>query len=543
MSRPGKSMPTRTVERHILADLAKYFPSNLLPGAGYLVGVLVFTRAFSPGAYGWYVLAAAVASPAVGLLTQWMLRPAMRYYAEYQTHGGASTYTEALTTAVAFMCVAVLVLSAVAGVILWMSGWLQNHMVLGTGEFLFVLGSVPNAIALGVMRSSLKAGVFFRLAVVAEIMAIGFPLFMIFEVSHDIGWLAWGQALSVLVVLPYALRSTGITPRQIRFRFYAGHREVFGRFIRYGAPMVIWFVGANLLSVEARYVLQLFRGQRELGIYGANFDLMVAIATILNGTIVLGFGPALFHHWAQGRKAEVIRAISDATDLYLLLGIGFVGGVLVVGPSVEQVVVGPHFRLGAEFLVPAALAMVFFGMGLIGHKCLELGEGTAAMASSAIWAGIVNLVLNLLLVPSYGYMASVYVACVCYGLYSAFIWLQARALSVEHSRGGTLSFLVGRELLPGRFRSQTISIGGATNGKPPPAAVPWVIHLSGVGRALVAGVLAAAVGLLALAHAPDSTAVRLVIGASVYSVVWLIVATGFGGLRTLWRNPAAASLA
>jgi len=520
------------VERNILADLTKYFPSNLLPGAGYLVGIFVFTRWFVPASYGWLVLASAAVTPVIGLSTQWILRPAMRYYAEYQRAGQGVAYTAALASFTAWMCLLAVLASALAAIPLALSGWLSAHAVLASGEFAFVIGSVPNTVALSVLRSGLRAGMFFALSAIAEVVAIGFPLLMVRTVSHDIGWLAWGQALAVLVVLPYVLRTTGLTPGSIRIRFTQTQREVLIRFVRYGGPMAVWYVGASLLTVEGRYVLQLFRGSRDLAVYGVNFDFITAVAAVLNGTIVLGFGPALFHHWAQGGRAEVTRAISDATDLYLMLGLAFVGGVLVVGPYVESVLIGPKYRVGVEFLVPAAVAMVFFGLSLIGHKCLELGEGTGAIASSAIWAGLLNLALNLVFVPFYGYEASVCVAAVSYGLYTAFIWLQARSLAASpNSTRSVWGFPLGRGVVPGALKGRTIVLGAgvmAEQGPSTGATVPWVFRMSGLGRALVAAAVSSYAGLAILRTVDGGPLEKLVVGVGAYVIVWAMACGALG---------------
>ncbi|HEV3310623.1 MAG TPA: lipopolysaccharide biosynthesis protein, partial [Chloroflexota bacterium] len=400
--------------------------SNLIPGAGYLVRVFVFTRTFERGPFGLYVLSMAIAAPTIGLLTQWILRPSMRFYAEYQGLGKGDMYREVLASLNLRLMLLVMLIGAATAIPLWASGWLGGHAVLASGVFVFVLGSVPATNALAVVRSSLRPGSFFGVTVLAEIVSIGVPLVFVFTVSRDIGWLAWGQALAVWIALPYTLVLTGITPSAARLRLSPEARRIILRFARYGTPMVLWWAGANLLSLEDRYVLEAFRGSSEVAVYGVNYDFISAASTLLNGTLVLGFGPVLYHHWAQGRRSEVAKAIGRTTDLYFFLGLGFIGGVIAVGPAIETFLMGANFRAGLPLLVPVAAGTVFFGLSVIGHKTLELGEGMFAMATGAIIAGAVNLALNLALVPRYGYIASADASACCYALYAALIWWQSR---------------------------------------------------------------------------------------------------------------------
>lgn len=430
-SPPASTLPAAeetgsAVVRNIVAEVLRYLPANLVPGVGYLIGVIVFTRAFAAPAYGWYLLSMAIAAPLVSLLTQWIIRPAMRFYAEYRAAGGREAYAETVGSLTAWSMGAVVVLGAIAAVPLAAGGWIQAHALLAVGVFAFLLGSVPSNILLGVVRADLRSAAYLILVVAAEVGAIGLPLVAVFAVSRDIGWLAWGQAAGIWITVPYGVMVAGIRRDAIRFQLSPAARSAAIRFFHYGLPMVIWLVGANLLAVEDRYVLQVFRGSREVALYGVNYDFVLALATALNGAIVLGFGPAVFHHWAAGRRDEVARAISRTTDLYLLLGLGFVGGMVTVGPAVESVVIGAQYRVGLEFLLPVAMGMIFFGLGLIGHRCLELGEGTRAMATSAIWAGLANLLLNLVLVPPFGYLASAWATAVSYLLYVVLIGRQSR---------------------------------------------------------------------------------------------------------------------
>jgi O-antigen/teichoic acid export membrane protein len=410
----------------VLRDITRYLPAAVIPYLVAPVTTAVFTRTFLPASYGVYALAIAIAAPTADALTTWIIQPTARYYAEYHLTDRTNLYEEAVSTATAALTT---LAAMVGGAILagaWAAGWLGDYGALWAGALAFMVTRIPWAIGLQILRSSLQPNKYLAAALSNAFLLAAIPLFLVLEVSRDIAWLAWGLAAAQVFVLPYVLWGAGLSPGAVNIRLDETLVRVLKRFAAYGIPMSVWWLGSTFLSVEDRYVIAAFRGAAEVATYSVNYQLVNGLTSLLNGPILLGFGPVLYSYWSRGLRDEVERAIAQMTSLYTLLIFCFLGGVVVVGPAAAALVIGPHFRVGVAVLLPLAVGMAFYGVALLGHSTLVLGEGTRAMATSAVVAAGLNLILNLALVPFYGYAAAAYSTAVAYAVYAGFIWWQSK---------------------------------------------------------------------------------------------------------------------
>lgn len=424
--------PRESAIGRIVRDMTRYLPSAVIP---YLIApatAAVYTRVFLRVPFGVYALAIVLAGPISDGLSTWIVQPTARYYAEFKQQGRGHEYEEVVSVAAATMSLLALVVGGAAFTTLWLTGALGSYAFLWLGALVYCVTRIPWSIGLQAVRSSLQPNTYLVAVLANAILAAAIPLTLIFLVSRNVQWLMWGLTVAQIVVLPYVLAAAKIKPWSIRLKLDAVLADVLKRFAAYGLPMTVWWVGSTVLSVEDRYVIAAFRGASQVATYSVNYQLINGLTSLLNGPILLGFGPVLYSYWSRGLRDDVQRAILQMTSLYLLLIMCFVGGVVVVGPAAADLVIGPRFRVGLPLLLPLAVGMSFYGIALIGHSTVVLGEGNGAMATSAIVAGVLNLALNLALVPFYGYIAAAYSTAIAYGVYALFIWWQSKSFIRWH---------------------------------------------------------------------------------------------------------------
>jgi O-antigen/teichoic acid export membrane protein len=106
--------------------------------------------------------------------------------------------------------------------------------------------------------------------------------------------------------------------------------------------------------------------------------------------------------------------------------------LLVVGPTLlfakdlARILLGPEFREG-YLVMPIALGgIALWQLGLYLHKPFEFYERTGIMLGLAALAVTVSLVLNILLIPRFGYMAAAWNTVAAYGVYAGLTGALAR---------------------------------------------------------------------------------------------------------------------
>lgn len=412
--------------RRFLHDTRNYLPAAVLPALFVVTGSYIFTRLFTPSEYGVYSTTLALVGPINVLLTNWATRPANRFYAEYRYEGEGSFYYQLILQLSLLLALVAFLASGVFILILYLTSSAFEQPLILLGACLVVIANALTAVPLSVLPASLNSKAYSRSLVVLAFLNLLISLFLVHFVSHNVGWLLWGQAVAAILLAPYIYQQAGIRlHNHLRFASTAS-LTVLRRFWTYGNPMMFWFLAITLLEVGDRYVIRWFEGNSDVGVYSVNYMFVAALSGFLIGPISWAAGPIIYQKWVINLLDDLELVISNMTTIYLALGFMLLGATISLGKPTVQLLTGAEFHEGVEILVPVMVGQLFLGAATIGNKGLELHENTRLLMWDAIIAAAVNIVLNLLLVPHWGYRAAAYTTLISYGVYALVIWVQSR---------------------------------------------------------------------------------------------------------------------
>lgn len=406
--------------RHFVQDTLRYLPARVIPAATAFISVSIFTRMFTPEAYGIYSLVISIVGPSVIILTEWTAQPTGRFFSEYERQGNLPTYRSTLGT---FLIVIGLA-ACIAGIAIaiWIGRAWGLSMGLAAGSLLFVQS--VSSLLTPILPASLDPWFYRFLEVTRALLKLLFPLSLIVLLGSRPALLVWGMALGFAVLLPLLFRRVSKKLGGLQCAFHITPDMY--RFARYGLPLMVWSLAAQLLNVGDRYVLQAFRGCSEVGIYSANYSVAAGVTGLLSAPVTMAAFPIIMYMWAEGNRESIRTTMASMTEWYLLFGIGILGGTLVAGQDLISLVFGQAFREGYTVLVPVVAGQILWNASMLGHKGMELTENTVVMLKWACIAAVVNFILNILLVPQYGYLAAAYTTLFSYGLYAFFIWRSSK---------------------------------------------------------------------------------------------------------------------
>lgn len=409
--------------RRFVKDSIGYAPTSLLPAVFSLFAIYYFTRLFLPDTYGLYSLALAVVAPLSTLAAEWIAQPAARYYAEYQATLQLDSYYRGLifvlaliTGLIGLICLGVWAVVSIfqfdisdEGLLLASMAWLVLQPIYLVGVRILPVHFKNKAYVVAVVGS---AG-----------LSTFSAIFLVHFVSQEIRWLMWGAAGSLLLLIPYIYWQFNL-PAFLKSPI--GIEGTVKMFWRYGSPFIFWFLATSLLSLSDRYVIQWFHGSAEVGIYSVNYGLIAQSIGLVNLPFMIAIFPVLTQQWAQKDYSGSQATLRRMTDLYGMLGIGLVGGTAVIGRPLVELLVGEAYWEGAAILVPVAAGLTVYGGAVIGQKSLELTERTRWMSVLALAAALANLILNVIFVPSFGFIAAAYTTLVSYFIYTLLIWWKSQ---------------------------------------------------------------------------------------------------------------------
>ncbi len=409
-----------------MRDSLAYLPAAVVPALLALVGSAVFTRLFPPASYGVFQLMGAITGPILSITAQPAAQVANRYRAEFDIGDRLDQYRQAVSW-FTVVTVGAMVVLAVLALLLWplVHSRSVSELVL-SGALAGLLASLVYNILTPALMASIQVRSFRAVTIASEALALVLPVLLVVGLGHNVAWLLWGNALAVIAVLPWLVRHADVLRRPRRLDREA--TATVKRFFAYGTPMALWFFGSSMLNTGDRYVIQAFSGAAAVGLYGANYALVKRGLGLLSEPLLNATGPRLLRQWAAGDRTGVRLTMKRITSLYLMLGCAMVGLIAAIGRPLVSLILARAFLPGAAILVPVTAGSVIWGASRIGHKSIEFVEKTHLMVGDVLAAVAVNMALNILLVPRYGYVAAAYNTLAGFFVYTGLIWWQARAL-------------------------------------------------------------------------------------------------------------------
>lgn len=275
-----------------------------------------------------------------------------------------------------------------------------------------LIAGVP--LALGVLTSSLTAVLLADLrgarVAFADVLGRAAALAAVATVAAlDLGFYAVvstagiGAAVTLGVTGRVARNAIGGRPR--------ADPEVARKLLVAAAP-----VGAALALNEAYFradalIISLSRSYEELGHYSLAWRVSELVA-VFPGVLLVSVFPILSRYLAEG-DARLRPALQAAFDVLCLLGLGLAVGGAVVAGELARTLGGDGFAEAAAplriLLCAAALGCV---NGLLGNALIARG-----LQMAALWLNVgaltLNVVANVVLVPSHGILAAAWTAVAC----------------------------------------------------------------------------------------------------------------------------------
>lgn len=413
----------------ILRDALKYVPGKIGPSLMAVVGTMIFTRLFVPRQYGVLVLINIIVGMYTVVISQLVGQPMGRFILDYSADGRMKLYNRVLSLMLEIIVLLTVVIGSIV-MILWLFlppvGNLSLALVIGaiTGALFQVVESVLRPI-FPVKRDFASYTLYHA---VLSLLTVTVPLGLILFFGRNIIWMVWGGTVAMTIMIGPLLHMTG---RHVNLGFVwhitTEEREILMRFVKYGLPMGIWFLGASLLESSDRYIIAIYYGTAQVAIYSSSYNIALQSFALLSGPLMTAIWPRILQKWADTREIEKVRVeMQHATTLYFAVGIGLIGGAIAVRNLVDRLFLGKSFYAGHVIIVPVMIGSVFWGAAIVGHKSMEIFERNDLLVKSVVFITIINIVLNLIFVPLYGWVAAAYSTLVSYVIYTTIIWWQAR---------------------------------------------------------------------------------------------------------------------
>lgn len=393
-----------------LKDMVKYLPAQVVPGLVGLVSIPIVTRLFPPADYGNYSLATATVM-ILSTLFGWLPTAVIRYYPAYERQGRLGAFNATVVRLAVVTLAGLIVVYYTPLLVLRVRIPAGLWRLLMVGGALFVVTSLFNLLQY-FLRSQRHVGRFSAFAVWYSVVGFGLGIALVLLLNVGIEGLLVGAVLSIVLALPLLWRQA--LGRE-RIRLVGAIDPPTARAVfAYGAPLVVSNLAVWILSLSDRYVIGLFRDTAEVGVYSLSYNVADKSLMLLVSLFLLAWGPIGMRIWETQGEPQSRRFVTEATRLYLVLSVPLVVGLSVLSRLVVGIMAGDEYAGGYRIMPYVLSGVVLLGIEQRYQSGLLFHKKTGFITLSATAAGVLNLFLNLLFIPKYGYFAAAVTTLVSY---------------------------------------------------------------------------------------------------------------------------------
>jgi len=396
--------------RNFVKDLLKYLPAQIVPALVGLIAIPIVTRLFPPADYGNYVLVIATVSVLTAIVG-WLSMSIIRFYPACERDGRLQ---ELYGTVIKWLLISVITLTAIfSGIISAARTKLgdQLYYLMLIGTLVFVLSATFYTLQ-HFLRAKRRIGWYSFFSIWQSVARLGIGIALVITLGFGIDGLLWGAVLSSAIAIPLLWKSAiGKIPWK-----KGSSVELAKEMAKYGFPLVVGNLAAWILSLSDRYILEFFRGAHEVGIYSASYAISEKSILLLASLFMLASGPIGMNIWEKEGEKKSKEFVNKLTRYYLLICLPAVVGLSVLARPVIDVLTAPEYYQGFRIVPLVALGGFFLGLQQRFQAGLAFHKRTNLIMIGIIASGLLNLGLNFLLVPRYGYMAAAVTTVISYAV-------------------------------------------------------------------------------------------------------------------------------
>ena len=428
-------MKERLIE--IGKDSSWYLASNVAVAAIGFFAIPILTRIFPPSDYGIFSLvntAIALGSP---ILYAWLASSIIRFYPEHEDRGELDVfYSTVLNLTPYYLLFFLGIMLPVAAFALPLG---EYRLLVCLGIAVFGLSVVSN-IASSLMRARQMAWEFAALTVFVTfcryIVGAGIAVWL----GQGVNGPFWGWLGALVIAIPIELivLKTG--------RYYnrkKSSRTLQKALFSFGFVLVFVTFLSEVLSAADRYMLQAFKGSYQVGLYSMVYTLVTNSLGIIYTFIALAAAPVVTKVYEREGEQRAVSLLGKITRYYLMLLVPAMVGIVVLRDPITRVVTSSKYVPAEPAYLPIAAGIVFFYISWIPAHAFMLKKRTKQTIIPMAIATATNIVLNILMIPRYGFTGAAWATFVSYLAYMVIlIAMSLKLMRWEFPWKGTLKICV-----------------------------------------------------------------------------------------------------
>jgi O-antigen/teichoic acid export membrane protein len=417
-----------------MADLKKagkevslYSLTRIIPMALGFISLPIFTRIFTPEQYGMMALAQNTANYIATFGLAWLGSSYLRFYLSYKKKDEEnklnSTYLISLIVILVILVTSYLLFFFLTSSLDIFEKELLKLFYLAS--LLLVFNALLNFFQT-YFRTVRMVKSYTVTSISNDLLTLLAALFFVVVFNMGPAGVIIGSSIVSIVITLIISLILFKKKMQIRLKYF--DKKILSEAFRYGAPLIFAGFSGWILRYSDRYIIAATRDATEVGLYSVAYNLSDKTIMMVLGAITLATTPILIETWEKEGKKETERVLRAFSKYLYMLLLPSTAGLIVIAPRLMGFFIGRDFQQGLLAMQIVAAGVFFYGLYQFAFTGLYVEKKTIQIAINLLVIGIINMVLNLVFIPRYGYNVAAITTVISYLLIFLASYFQTRKI-------------------------------------------------------------------------------------------------------------------
>lgn len=407
VNRPANELDLVVTTTEIRKDLLRYFPAKVIPPLISILTVIIYARILTPGDLGRYIIVYSSAVMVATALASLWGSSGIRLLPTDKRERGEFYSTLALLS----LCTAAVLVGLGYLIFIFSRGFIspKSQSLLLPG---FVLASLYllYEVALYLLNAQRRASSYTAFSLIRITLGPALGISAVLLTGQGALAALWGYAIVTgILLIPLAVVTLSTETNYFRASTVIARKATLFGLPLLASTLLGWFLG-----IFDRYIIGFFRGSQEVAIYSVAYSLSEQPLNLISGLIMLTGWPLVVRAWEEREQAGAREILSKLVRLYLLFALPAVAALWLLSKPVLGLLTTPPYHAGFKVIPLVALGAFLMGVQKLVSTGPLLHKITHLSLVATLLAAIFNIILNLLFIPRYGYLAAAIITPISY---------------------------------------------------------------------------------------------------------------------------------
>jgi len=191
----------------------------------------------------------------------------------------------------------------------------------------------------------------------------------------------------------------------------------------YSIPLIPYSLSGIILSQFDRIMINSISSSVSAGLYSIGYVIGSLLLMVIGATLT-AMVPQIMEFFDRNEYSRINSLIRRTYAVVMIAALG----LIFFGKDIILVIADPKFHVAGDIVSIVVVGHIFYGMATIYGVYIGYTKKMIYSSISVLLAGIINIILNLIYIPQYGYVAAAYTTVVSYFFMFLFNWIIAKGI-------------------------------------------------------------------------------------------------------------------